>query len=425
MAVLTATKAAEIMMEVAVDTFTEQTSVLQLIKQVTVPPDVLQNTGNAVWRKVRQRSASLSGFDLSGQQQGIVSQAYQAVLGTPDNDLVELGIQDVRDESYFRDRGREAATQRATNLNANIANIIRSTGSLFYRSNATSGFNFVAQAKAAMDKRQVSKKDRYFILNDDHEFTFATDLAARQTLQGRPDETWKNGQIGKNIAGFDIYSSSSIGLLTGGATNTTVTGNQSFKPEGGSVTLSTGTVTNIDYRDAIVPVAATAAFAVGDRVNFTNGATTVKAVGLADKTVTNEAFTATVVEIISGTSVRIWPKPIAADDPALTPTEKAYANINTRILNAAVMTRVNTDASTQPSLFMQKDTIEVLSGDINLNMWTTGGQKAIAQKIKGTNITLYLLYDSDIVKASTSMRLFCWYGVNNANPSENGIAVKF
>ena len=425
MATLTSGKAVEIMAETFIDTFKDQTSLIELCKSVRVDKSSLQNAGNSIWRPVRQRSASIAGTDLTGQQQGVIKQMYQATLGTPDNDLVELSVTDIRDESYFRERGEEAATQRATNLNQAIANLIKNTGSLTYRDNSTSGLGFIGKGKNIMDKLQIAKGKRNFILCDDHELLYATDLAAKQTLQGRPDAAWNTGQIGKNVSGFDIYSSSSIGLLLGGALTTTVTGNQSFAPLGGTVNQATGVVTNNDFRGAIIPVAASAGYAVGDSVNYTNGATTVKSLGFADKTVTNHAFTSTIVSIPDGTHIEVWPRPIALSDAALSLTEKSYANINTQILNGATVTRVNTDSSTTPSLFMHGDSIEIISGDVDLNLFKQGGQMTFSKTIPGTDLQLCMLYDSDIVKFSATMRCFIWYGVNNANPGANGRAIKF
>lgn len=425
MAALTSGKAVEIIAESFIDTFKEQTSLIELCKPITIDKASLQNAGNSVWRNVRQRSASIAGTDLTGQQQGVIQQMYQATLGTPDNDLVELSVTDTRDRSFFEDRGREAAIQRATNLNQAIANLIKNTGGITYRDNSSSGLGFIAKAQSIMNKRQIAKGKRYFILNDDHQYLFANELASRQTLQGRPDAAWNMGQIGKNVAEFDIYTSSSISPLTGGAASTTVTGNQSFAPLGGTVNQATGVVTNNDYRGAVIPVASSASFNVGDAVKFTNGATDVYSVGFADKTVTNDVFTATIVSKPNGASVEIWPRPIAIGDAALNATEKSYGNINTQILNNATMTRVNTDSSTTPSLFMHGDSIEILSGEVDLSIFKSGGKETFQKTIPGTNLQLCMLYDSDIVKFSATMRCFLWYGVNNANPGANGRAIKY
>jgi hypothetical protein len=141
-------------------------------------------------------------------------------------------------------------------LNKNIADAIKDQGSLFYRSNATSGYDFIAEAQAIMNERQQVDNGRAFILNDRDTLTFATDLAARQTLQGMPDAVWKKGQLGQNIAGFDnVMTGSFLSNITGAADPAvTVTGDQSFAPSGGTVNATTKVVTNVDYREASLVV---------------------------------------------------------------------------------------------------------------------------------------------------------------------------
>jgi len=425
MAVLTAPKIAEVLMESALETFESQESLIPLVKTVDVDMATMQNSGNAIWRKVAQHSPSIAGFDLTGLATGVIQESFQATLGTPDNDMIDLRIDDVRDISYWKERGERAGSKRASNLNLSIVNMIRNTGSLGFRKTTTSGFDFVSTAQAAMNKRQVAKEKRYFLMNDTHQNLFATELAGRQTLQGRPSDTWLSGQVGANVAGFDIFTSSSIGALVGGANPaTTVTSTLSFAPTAGTVNTTTGVVTNVDYRDATFAVAATASYNVGDKVTFSNAAVPVLAVGRDDKTITDEAMTFTVIAKPSATSITIWPKPIAADDPALSTLEKAYANINTRILATATMNRVNIDATTLPSLYWQKNSIEVITGDVPmLLLGQNGGMKVMKEKMKN-GLNMYLLYDGDITKATTQWRLFVWYGTNNANPGDNGVAIK-
>lgn len=426
MAVLTAPKIAEVLMESALDTFESQESLIPLVNVVDVDPATMQNSGNVIWRPVEQHAPSIPGWDLTGLETGIIEESYQAYLGTPDNDLIDLRADDIRDMGYWKRRGEASARKRASNLNLAIVNMVRNAGSIAYRSNATSGFDFISRAQAAYNKRQVTDDDRYFVLNDTHQQLFSQDLAARQTLQGRPDETWKKGQIGANIAGFDIFTSSSISALVGGADPaTTVTANVSFAPQGGTVNAALNVVTNVDYRDATIPVTASAAYNVGDRVTFANGGVTVKAIGRDDKTVTDEAMTFTIVAKPTGTSVTIWPKPIALNDAALSTLEKAYANINTQILNTATMNRVNIDASTQPSLHWRKNSIEVIKGDAPMQVLGKHGGMQVLKETMKNGLTMYLLYDSNIIKATTQWRLFVWYGVNNAAPGDNGIAIKF
>lgn len=418
-------KIAEVIFEAAVDTHEEQTQILGLVDSFTAPSGGLQNGNNFVWRPAQQHRPVLSGWDLTGQEQGVIEETYPAVLGTPTNDLVELRADDLRDPLFWKRAGEESGRKQASTLNKAVADLITNTGSLAYRTNTTSGFNFVAQAQTIMDERQSMTDQRKFILSPRDNLKFATELSGRQTLQGRPATTWESGQLGQNIASFDVYTGSYLSTIAGGADPaTTVTANQSFKPEAGSIS-ATGVVTNVDYRSATIPVTASASYNVGDVITFSNGGTTVKAVGLTDKTVTDQAMTFRIVAKPSGTSITVYPKPIAADDPALSALEKAYANINTRILNAATVNRVNVDALARPSVFFDKSSIEVFHGDIPANFFNQfGGQKVLTSTLKSGQ-KMYMLYDANSVTMQLRFRIFTWYGVTNKNSMANGIAISF
>ena len=92
-------------------------------------------------------------------------------------------------------------------------------------------------------------------------------------------------------------------------------------------------------------------------------------------------MTFTIIGKPDATTIQVCPKPIAVDDPALTTLEQAYANIDTRILNAATVNRLNTDASAKTNLFFDKMDIETMNfiTDTMLN-----GQE------------MYMVYDGDI-----------------------------
>lgn len=430
MATLSAVKTVATYMEKAVETFESQDSMLKYVKVINdVDPGVLQNGNNTIWRKVVQQSSSIPGWDLTGLEQGIISQGYSAYLGTPDNSLVGLRVDDLRDISYVRDQAEADGKKRASVLNKSITDAISTTGSMAYRSNVTSGFDFVSLAQAGMNKRQAANGQRYIGLTDTHNQKFGKDLASRQTLQGQPAATYQDGMLYNKIAGFDVMVNSSVSLLPGGADPaTTVTANVSFAPLGGTSTNGGAAqlvVTNNDYRFGTISVTASASYNVGDRVTFANGGVTVKALGRDDKTVTDEAMTFTIVAKPSGTSVTLWPRPIALNDAGITTADKAYANINTQILNTATMNRVNIDATTQPSIFWEKNSIEVLGGKVPMELlgqW--GGMKVATEKLSN-GLNMYMLYDGNIINLQARWRMFIWYGVNNARPMDNGILINF
>lgn len=422
---LTAGKIAEVLFESALETYEAQDMLLDKVSFMEPDGATMQSSGNAIWRPVQQHAPVIAGWDLTGLETGIIEEAYPAVLGTPSNDFVSQRADNMRDMSFWKKRGVESGRQQATELNKTIASAIVLQGSMFYRSNVTSGYSFVAEAQALMNERQGKNTGRTFMLNDRDTLKFANDLAGRQTLQGRPDETWRTGQIGANIAEFDIFTASFLPNLVGGADPaTTVTADQSFKPEAGSVT-ATGIVTNVDYRVATIPVTASASYNIGDKVTFANGGVTIKALGLADKSDTGVAMTFTIVAKPSGTSITVYPKPIAVNDAALSTLEKAYANVNTKILNTATVNRVNTDASKKSNLFFDKDAVEVLGGTIPANLFRQFDGFQVINSTMKNGQSMYMVYDGNLNDMSLRYRLFTWYGVTIKDPSRCGVAVTY
>ena len=414
-------KIVEVMFESALETYETQDMMLPLTNFFEPDAGSMQNSGNFVWRPTQQHAPIIDGWDLTGQETDIIEETYPAILGTPANDLVQQRADDMRDMTFWKRRGRQSGKRQASNLNQTIATAVATQGSLFYRDAvSTSGYDFIAQGQAILNERQGAVSDRCYLLNDRSNLKFAQDLAGRQTLQGRPADTWGNGQIGQNVAEFDVYTGSFLPSLAGGVDPaTTVTGNQTFKPEGGSVDPVTGLCTNIDYRSATIPVAASAGYNVGDKVTI--GA--LQAIGLDDKTPTGQLMTFTIVAKPTGTSITVYPKPIAADDAALSTLEKAYANVDTTISNLNTVNRLNTDATARTNLFWDKDSVEVLGGTIPANLFKEfDGMKVISETMSNGQ-TMYMVYDGDIAKMTFRYRLFTWFGVTIADPSRCGVSV--
>lgn len=419
-------KIAEVLFEKTKETYEHQMALLDLCSFEKPDAATMQNSGNIIWKPTQQHAPIIDGFDLTGQEQDIIEETYPSILGTPKNDFIQQRADDLRDVRFWERRGEQSGMRQATELNKQIANTVATQGSLFYRSNATSGYDFIAQGQAALNERQTFNSGRCFVLNDRDTLKFGQDLAGRQTLQGRPEDTWKTGQIGANVAEFDVYTGSYLPNLAGGADPaTTVTGNQSFKPEGGSVNTATGIVTNVDYRVASIPVAASASYNVGDKVTISNAGTPIQSIGLADKTETGQAMTFTIVGKPDGTTIQVYPKPIAKDDGALTTLEKAYANVNTTITNGATVDRLNTDASAKTNLFWDKSAVEVIGGTIPAEFFKQFDGNKVIKDTMSNGQELYMIYDGQIDKLNFRYRLFTWYGITMANPSAAGVAVTF
>ena len=419
-------KIAEVLFEKSKETYEQQMDMLSLTDFHAPDAVSQQNGGNFVWCPVQQHAPIISGWDMTGEETGIIEETYPSVLGTPNNDFVRMRADDLRDQRFWERRGEESGRRQASELNKDIAEAVATQGSLFYRSNATSGYEFISEAQAIMNERQKYDSGRVFMLNDRDTLTFGADLAARQTLQGRPAETWNKGQIGKNVAGFDVYTGSFLPNLTGGADPAvTVTGDQAFVPVGGTVNATTGVVTNVDYREASLVVNDSALVTVGDKFQLENAAVDINSIGLADKTNTNQAMTFSVIELTDGTHIKIYPKPIAADQAGITTLEAAYANIDTAILDTATLTRLNIDATAKTNIFFEKSAVEVVGGNIPAELFKQyDGMKVITDTM-ANGLQMYIVYDGDIATMNFRFRIFVWYGITISDPANCGVAIAY
>lgn len=425
MANLSTAQSVEVLFEKALETYEHQMQMLDLVDVFTPDPAAFQNSSNIIWRPVQQHAPIKEGWDLSNMFGDVIEEYYPAELETPRNDAFQLRADDLRDMRFWERRGKESGRRQATFLNQQLAELVAEQGSLFYRSNTANGYDFVGTAQTLLNERQVSSDMRCFVLNERDRQTYARELADRETLAGRAEGAYATGLIGRNVADFDVYSGSYLPNLTGGTSpNTTVTAAQSFKPEG-TTTVGAATV-NVDWRTANIPVTASASYNVGDRVTFNNtSGGAVRAIGLADKTDTGQAMTFVITAKPSGTMITVYPKPIAADDTALDDEEKAAANINTTIKNAAVVTRLNTDASARTNIFWAKDSIEVIGGDAPIELLAEFGGQQVISSAMSNGQKMYMAYDGDIDTLTFKCRLFTWWGLVNKNPMANGVGIRF
>jgi hypothetical protein len=380
-----------------------------------------QNSNNVEWRQVEQQAPVQSGWEFADSAFGdVLELSYPSVLGTPRNDLFKLRADDFRDDRKFMGRRAAAAAQRlSADQNARIASLVANTGSLFYRA-TTAGYDFIKTADTILRERQAYVgAGQSFFVNDRDAQRVSADLAGRQTLTKIAEDAYTKGLMFKNTAGFDIYESSYLGSLAGGAlAGVTVTSTVSQAPVANFV--SAGITLPVDYRisDDIALTGTITSLVVGDRISFSG----VNAVGLQDKTNTGTLMTFTVVEK-SGANIKVYPRPIAVNDPALTPVQAAYANINTQIAAGATVTKLNSDAIARNNVFWANDSVEIVDGDIPFELLGQLDGMEVMSSTLSSGTKLYIAYQGRIDDLTLRCRLFTWNDVVNIDPSRNGVAI--
>ena len=395
----------------------KETTMAKLVNVDTVPGSTLQNANNIYWRPVEQQSPEIEGWDLTGQETGIIEQSYPSRLSDPRNDFVKLRVDELRDKRFMERRVTASSAKLSSGLNKRIADLAASTGTL-YAESATACYDFVAEARTMMRERQLyTDLGTSFFFNPRDYQVMSSDLASREDLSGRPETAYGTAGIGKRVAGFDAFEGSYLGNIAAraNATGGTVAADVTEIPQG-YIDLGNDVVQNVDYRvgEVSVGVGEGANFQVGDVITFAG----VNALAVMDKIDTGQLMTFRVVSK-SGDDLTIYPKPIAADQSGITTEQAAYANISTAITSGTAVSAVNVTGG-RCNTFWANDSIEIINGDAPLETLNEfEGMKVVSETLD-SGVKLYMAYDARLDSLNCRVRLFAWYGLVNRDPSRNG-----
>lgn len=417
---LSTAKEVRVMFDMVTEQLESQDQMSKLVEHYDMTGASAQNSNNVEWRQVQQQAPVIDGWEFTDSDFGnVIELSYPSTLGTPKNDLFKLRADDFRDRRFMDRRAAAAAQRLSADQNSRIAQKIAATGSLFYRS-TTAGYDFIKTGDTILRERQAYVgAGQSFFVNDRDAQRISADLAGRQTLTDIAKEAYIKGMMFKNTAGFDIYESSYLPSLAGGAlAGVTVTSTISQAPVAN--TTAGGVVLPVDYRisDDIALTGTITNLVVGDRISFSG----VKAVGLQDKTNTGQDMTFTVVEK-SGANIKVYPRPIAVNDAALSAAQKAYANINTQIAAGATVTKLNSDASARTNIFWANDSVEIVDGDIPFELLGQLDGMDVMSSTLSSGTKLYMAYQGKLEDLTLRCRLFTWNDVVNIDPSRNGVAI--
>ena len=244
----------------------------------------------------------------------------------------------------------------------------------------------------------------------------ASNLAARQTLNGKPQTAYEKAYMGQN-AGFETFKLDYAYRLTAKtATTVTINGaNQYYTPKATS-TATTGEVSNVDNRYQNLTVAVSSGtIKIGDAFTIAG----VYAVHHITKQSTGQLKTFRVVDIVSGAGgsgvIKISPAIISGG--GATNAEIMYQNVGSTPANGAAITFLNTaDGFANP--FWHKDSIELLPGSLSVPN-DAGMQVLRATTDQG--IEVVMSKQAGINGLDAKFRWDILFGVAVVNPEMAGI----
>lgn len=379
--------------------------------------EMMERANDTIWRPQPYIAQSFSGTDMTSNFKDFTQLAVPATLGYSKSVPWTLTAKELRDALQEGRLGDAAKQKLASDINVALMTVAAQQGTLVVkRTSAASGFDDVAQADALMNEQGVQAFDRYLALSTRDYNGMASNLAARQTLTGKPMTAYDKAYVGM-VAGFETYKLDYATRLTAAAgTTVTVNGaNQYYTPKATS-TAATGETSNVDNRYQNLTIAVTSGTVkVGDCFTIAG----VNALHHITKEDTGQLKTFRITGIVSGSGgsgvVTISPPIISAGGS--TDAELEYKNVSATPANGAAITFLNT-AAANVNPFWQKDALEILPGRYAVP--TDAGTAVMrASTDQGIELVMQKFYDINTMK--TKYRLDTLFGVVNKQPEMSGI----
>jgi len=378
---------------------------------------MMERAGNTLWRPMPYIAQSFDGTDQTANFNEATQLSVPATIGYTKSSPWIMTATDLRDALQEKRLGAAAKQKLASDINVAVMNVASLQGTLFVkRSAAASGFDDVAQCEAIFNEQGVAQFDRYLALSTRDYNGMASNLASRQTMQGKPLTAYEKAYVG-TVASFETYKldyANRQAAAAGGAgiTMSTLVAGANFYTPAATSTATTGEVGNVDNRYQTITVSTTANVAAGDA--FTVAA--VNAVHHITKGDTGQLKTFRVISVASGTTMVISPPMITAQGG--TDAEIVYQNcvVNTAAANSALVFLNTVAGSINP--FWHKDAIELLPGRYAV---PNDAGAAIMRATTEQGIELVFQKQYDINTMKTKYRLDTMFGVVNKQPEMTGL----
>lgn len=379
----------------------------------------MARSGDTIWRPQPYISQSFDGMDQSLNFKDYTQLAVPATLGFAKSVPWVMDAKELRDALQENRLGKSAKEKLASDINRAILDVASLQGTLVVkRTTAASGYDDVAQAEAIMNEQGIGYDGRYMALSTRDYNGMASNLAGRQTMEGKPNKAYETGYVGR-VASFDTYKldyARRIPAAAGGGSITISTldgGGNIYTPVATS-TASTGEVGNVDNRFQLVTVSSTTNVAAGDAFTIA----TLDAVHHITKQDTGQLKTFRVISVQSSTTMVISPPIITNQVANDASAEYQNCTIGTKASNSAIVFLNTVSASANP--FWQKDAIEILPGNYAV---PTDAGTAVMRGTTDNGIELVMQKWYDINTMKIKYRVDTLFGVVNKQPEMSGIAL--
>lgn len=387
------------------------------VSTYNVPDAESERAGDVIWRPEPYILQSYDGTDQTSNFQNATQLSVPASLGYQKSVPWTMTATELRDALQENRLGQSAKQRLASDINVAVMNVASLQGTIVSkRTTASAGFDDLAECDALLNEQGIMQDSRYYAYSPRDYNGAASNLASRQTLQGKPLTAWEKAYVGP-FSNFETYKMTYAYSLTaaagGGALtmDTQASASNYYTPVATRV-ASTGEKSNVDNRYQTITISATTNVAAGDCFTVAG----IYACHHITKGSTGNLKTFRVISVDSGTTMTISP-PLITNQGA-TDAEAQYQNcIADSVSATAAITFLNT--VTKPvNCFWYKDAIELRPGRYAVPS-NSGAAVMRATTEQGIELVMQKQYDID--NMVTKFRCDTTFGVTLKQPEMAGI----
>jgi hypothetical protein len=357
--------------------------------------------------------------DISSSYQDATQLTVPVQLSTHKAVPWTLDALELRDALYQGRLGDAAKQRLASDINVAVLTTACNLGSLVVkRTAAFSGFDDVAACEAVFNETGCPDWDRHLALTTRDYNSGASNLAARQTMAGKPTAAYEKAYLGE-VCNFSTLKLDYGLRLTAAAPGTAVTmdtrtsATANFYVPKSKSTASTGEKSPVDNRFHTITTTTNTGIKAGDCFTIANCFDVHK----ITKQSTGQLKTFRVVSLPSSTTMVITP-PIISAPTSPTAPEKQYKNCEMAATSAtAAITWLNTAAAPM-NPFWYKDAIELIPGSYAVP-GDAGPGVLRARTDQGVEVVMTKSYNHNTMVTEFAARTY--WGTALLNPEMAGI----
>ena len=391
----------------------------KLIKKYPTDQTTMERTNDVIWRPVPYITKTIDGsvgVDITSQITDMTQLTVPSRISMNPASAFKMNAKQLRDQMQDGSLAEAAYQALASHINVKVMSVASKQGSLFVkRPGAPTGFDDMALIDSLMAENGMSKAKRYALLSNRTYNSMAGNLAARQTMQGKPDKAYNDTYIG-NPAGIETHKLEygvNIVAAAGGNSLTIDTrdaGNNYYVPKSTETFLETPVP--VDNRFQTITISSTTGVKEADVFTIAG----IFAVHPITKENTGQLKTFRVISVTNSTSMVVTP-PIISNQVSA-PASAQYQNCvaETKSQTAAIVWQNTTTAIANP--FWYGNAMEILPGRLVIE---DGAGTAVMRATLDNGLEVVMQKKQVFEKNEILFRFDVLYGVTMLNTEMAGI----